>query len=232
MRSCWPFGSSVALDASATRLSPYVSNQVASLASASASTHSSSKRFTSFRRSADLFNWFSRKASSDFFEQSNKYESGGSGRFIQGFPKSDLGAGCRFYFFVGEVSRNKPVRNSPYVVLRRKEAQTQCGTENGFLVSGCPNNCGPTNEWSARFKNLPTATTATSLGSFFTTSHSAYSMKSSAHQRPIQSHGVTERDCPKSSPVSRSVIPEREPSALGFTPLALSGTKTKGAPSP
>jgi len=34
----------------------------------------------------------------------------------------------------------------------------------------------------------------------------------------------------ESSPVSRSVIPEREPSALGLTPLALSGLKQKERP--
>ena len=155
MRNCFPFASSGGLDASATRLSPYASNQVASRASDSASTHSSSNWFTSFRRSAELFNCVRRNACSDFFEHSSRYSNGGSGRFIQWTSVSDLGAGSRFYSLVDTVSRNKTL----YVFLRRIEAQTQCGTERNSHVSASPNNCEPMKRWFARFNALPIGTT-------------------------------------------------------------------------
>lgn len=161
----------------------------------SALVRQSSKRsiaaMISLRKFAAISFCFNTKFCKPSSEQSHKYRNGTSGLSIKRSPESELRAGCCFYSLVSAVSSNKSIRNSPYVVLRRKDAQTQCGTENGFHVSGCPNSCGPMNEWSAKFSNLLIVTTGTSLGSSFIIFNSEFSTKRNAIASHMKSHEVT-----------------------------------------
>ena len=141
----------------------------------------------SFRRFAAISCCLKTKFCNPSSLQSHKYPNGGSGLSIKASPGSDLGAGGRFYSLADTVSRNKTL----YVFLRRKEAPTQCGTENGFLVSGCPNSCGPMNEWSAKSSLPPNATTGIGPINSFITFLSASSTTRSAKESHTLAHVVT-----------------------------------------